>query len=139
MPEPTAVPEPTDVPAQEAEATPVPEVVALPGKHVVQNGENLFRIALKYGMTVEAVAQANGITNPALIFVGQELNISGEPGTPAPVPAPAPGTPTTHVVQPGENLFRIALKYNYSQYYLADYNNISNPALIFVGQVIQIP
>ena len=31
--------------------------------HVVQPGENLFRIALRYGVTVNAIANANGLTN----------------------------------------------------------------------------
>jgi nucleoid-associated protein YgaU len=63
-----------------------------PIKHTVQAGENLTQIALKYGTTVEAIAQANGITNPSLILVGQVLTI---PGT-APVP--------TATLQPGSRL-----------------------------------
>ena len=124
----------------EAAATPAPTTT--PGKHVVQAGENLFRIALRYGTTVEAIAKANGITNAALIYVGQTLTIPGGApggGTPPAPPAPGTGGEKVHIVQPGENLFRIALKYNYSQYYLAKYNGISNPALIYVGQEIRIP
>ncbi len=124
----------------EAAATPAP--TSTPGKHVVQAGENLFRIALRYGTTVEAIAQANGITNAALIYVGQTLTIPGGTpggGTPPATPAPGTGGEKVHIVQPGENLFRIALKYNYSQYYLAKYNGIANPSLIYVGQVIRIP
>jgi lipoprotein NlpD len=62
--------------------------------------------------------------------------IPGADGQPA--PAPQPGG-TTHVVQPGENLFRIALRYNLNYVYLAQYNGISNPAKIRVGQVLRIP
>jgi LysM repeat protein len=119
------------------EATTEPVTTSTPGKHVVQAGENLFRIALRYGTTVDAIAKANGITNAALIYVGQVLTIPG--GTGDEPPAPAPGGEKVHIVQPGENLFRIALKYNYSQYYLAKYNGIANPSLIYVGQVIRIP
>ena len=129
-----------DAAAATPAAAPEPAAVSTPGKHVVQAGENLFRIALRYGTSVEAIAKANGITNSALIYVGQTLTIpGGAPGAP-PAPAPAPGTGAkVHIVQPGENLFRIALKYNYSQYYLATYNGIANPSLIYVGQVIRIP
>ena len=129
-----------DAAAATPAAAPEPAAVSTPGKHVVQAGENLFRIALRYGTSVEAIAKANGITNSALIYVGQTLTIpGGAPGAP-PAPAPAPGTGAkVHIVQPGENLFRIALKYNYSQYYLAKYNGIANPSLIYVGQVIRIP
>src|SRR5574341_510584 len=45
--------------------------------HVVQPGENLFRISLRYGVTVQAIAEANGIANPNLIIVGQTLVIPG--------------------------------------------------------------
>ena len=102
--------------------------------HTVQRGENLFRIALRYGTTVQAIASANGIANPALIYVGQVLVISTSGGQP-----PAPPAGGTYVVQPGDNLFRIALRYDLSYTYLAQYNGIANPAYIYVGQVLRIP
>jgi len=102
--------------------------------HVVQNGENLFRIALNYGTTVQAITSANGIANPSQIQVGQQLVI---PGT-APEPS-SPSDGSTYVVQPGDNLFRIALRYNLNYLYLAQYNGISNPSNVYVGQVIHIP
>lgn len=117
--------------------------------HTVQPGENLSRIALKYGTTVQAIVQANNITNPNLIFSGQVLIIPGAVITPTPLPAgtqtamPSPAAPpvveTVHVVQPGENLFRIALKYNLPTAYLASYNGITNPNVIYVGQRLRIP
>jgi len=42
--------------------------------HVVRRGENLFRIALRYGTTVQAIMAANGLTNYT-IYVGQQLRI----------------------------------------------------------------
>lgn len=47
--------------------------------------------------------------------------------------------PATHTVAPGENLFRIGLKYGMSWIPLAVYNNIPNANLIYTGQVIRIP
>ena len=124
---PTSTPVPTTVP------TPVPtEAVSGERTHVVQPGENLFRIALHYGMTYTALAAANGIINPDLVYVGQRLTIPTE-GT-------APTAPTgTHVVQPGENLFRIALKYGVTVEALAVANGISNVNLIYPGQKLRIP
>ncbi|MEB2286979.1 MAG: LysM peptidoglycan-binding domain-containing protein [Anaerolineae bacterium] len=130
-----------------------PMLVAAQGgqtTHTVQAGENLTRIALKYGTTVQVIVQANNITNPNLVFVGQVLTIPGAGITPtlqptgtvsAPPPQPttAPAGETIHVVQPGENLFRVALKYGLSTAFLASYNGITNPNVIYVGQRIRIP
>lgn len=138
-PTPTSIPTPTPSTTAAATNTPVPasptQTPSPTGevKHTVQAGENLFRIALHYGTTVGAVASANGIANPALIYVGQELTISSSGVQP-----PAPGG-TIYVVQPGDNLFRIALSYNMSYITLAQHNGIANPASIYVGQVIRIP
>jgi LysM repeat protein len=111
--------------------------------HVVQPGENLFRIALRYGKTVSALAEANGIVNPNLILVGQVLTIPGTgDGTATPTPdpdQPTPPTTTTHIVQRGENLYRIALRYGTTVSTLAALNNLPNPNLIFVGQHLAIP
>ena len=142
---PTATPPPpTETPTAEP-ATPEPTVVVPPPTptsqpapsgqvtHVVRQGENLFRIALHYGTSVEAIASANGIANPALIYVGQRLTISTQGAQP-----PAPSA-TTYVVQRGDNLFRIALRFNMSHLYLAQYNGIANPSNIYAGQVLRIP
>jgi putative chitinase len=92
----------------------------------------LFRISLYYGLSYHTVAAANGIINPDVIYVGQRLTIPAE-GT---VPAQPTGI---HVVQPGENLFRIALKYGVTVEAIAVANNISNVNLIYPGQRLIIP
>jgi N-acetylmuramoyl-L-alanine amidase len=50
----------------------------------VRTGDQLSRIARKYGVTVAAIQKANNIKNPNLIRVGQKLII------PLPVASPAP-------------------------------------------------
>jgi len=102
--------------------------------HVVQRGENLFRIALRYGVTVDALAAANGLVNTSHIVVGQRLTI---PSSSA--PASPPTTSGTHVVRPGENLFRIALRYGLTPRQLASANGIVNPNRVYVGQRLTIP
>lgn len=57
------------------------------GVYVVQRGDTVASIAYRYGTTIAAIASANGLTNPGLIYVGQRLTIpSGS------APAPASGT-----------------------------------------------
>lgn len=52
-----------------------------PGQHVVQAGDTLGKIAQQYGVSLEALMQANGLSDPNLLSVGQALDI----------PAPSPG------------------------------------------------
>jgi LysM repeat protein len=99
--------------------------------HVVQRGENLFRIALRYGTTVQAIANRNGIVNPALIGTGQRLIIPAGGGSTPPA--------RIHTVQRGENLYRIALRYGTTPWAIAVANGLSNIHYIYVGQQLRIP
>jgi len=46
---------------------------------------------------------------------------------------------TIHVVQPGETLYQIGLLYGLTWQEIAEYNDITNPDAIDVGQEIRIP
>jgi LysM repeat protein len=100
--------------------------------HVVRPGENLYRIALRYGTTVRAIAAANHISNPNLIYVGQRLVIPTGGST---VP---PGS-CTYVVRRGDTLYSIARHFGVSLTTLVSVNHIANPSLIYVGQRLVIP
>ena len=106
------------------------------GVHIVQRGENLYRIAVRYGTTVQALAAANGIVNTSRIYVGQRLVIPGHSGSP---PSTPPASGQTYVVRRGDTLSAIALRYGVSVWAIAQLNAISNPSLIYVGQVLHIP
>ena len=111
-----------------------------PRTHVVQPGENLYRIGLQYGISWVVLAEANNITNPNRIVVGQELTIPSESDDDdEPSPTPTPGEETTYVVQPGDNLYRIGRMFNMSWVEIAEANGIVNPNHILVGQVLTIP
>ena len=80
---PTGTPQPTSIlmPTRPATATPpfTPTLAPTPTSstrtHTVQSGETLAIIADNYGVTVEAIVELNGLTNPNTIEVGQELLI----------------------------------------------------------------
>lgn len=109
-------------------------VLAQGRTHVVQPGETLFSIARRYGLTVQQVAAANGITNPALIYAGQVLTIPGGGGTPGPTPT----GPQTYTVQPGDTLFRIARRFGTSVDTLVRLNGLANADVLYVGQILLI-
>ena len=76
----------------------VPGPAAAQGSvHVVQRGENLTGIARRYGTSVSAIMQANGVRNANFIWVGQRLVIpvcgSTTPVTSTPTESPTPTGP----------------------------------------------
>lgn len=101
--------------------------------HVVQRGETLFRIAMRYGTTVEAIAAANGISDPRYISVGQRLLIPN-----ARLDVDVPGAPITHSVAPGDTLRTLAAVYQTTAEGIAAANSITNPARLFIGQELTI-
>lgn len=71
---------------------------------------------------------------------GYSKSGGGSTPTPQPQPTPQPSTGvTTYVVKKGDTLSGIASRYGTTYQALAQYNGISNPNLIYVGQVIKIP
>jgi LysM repeat protein len=108
--------------------------------YIVQVNDTLSLIARRYNTTLATLTQLNGILNPNLIFIGQRLIVPSATGGSVVFPVtPQPTTPTTYVVQPGDTLFRIALRLNVNLVALANANNITNYNRIFVGQVLVIP
>ncbi len=111
--------------------------------YVVQPGDNLYRISLRYNVTIAAIVSANGIPNPNLIYVGQRLVIPDGGTTPpppgTPVPTQPPGQETIYIVVPGDTLGRIAQRFQTTIQAIAVRNGITNINLIFVGQRLVIP
>ncbi len=91
---------PTSAPPPEASATPAPaETRTGRTTHVVQPGETLSQIAQRYGVSVEAIVQANGLADPSLIYPGQTLIIPA-PGEAVPTATPRPPTATPQPAPP---------------------------------------
>lgn len=106
--------------------------------YVVQPGDTLYAIARRYGISVNALAAANGLTTRSWIYVGQSLTLPDAGTAPAPAPAPTPATTGIHIVQPGENLFRLGLRYGTTAAAIRAANGLSSD-LIYVGQRLVIP
>lgn len=112
--------------------------------YTVQSGDTLSVISSDYGTTVNALASANNLSNPDLIYVGQVIEIPGTDGDDSGGGNGDSGSDettggTTYTVQSGDTLSVIASDYGTTVDALASENSISNPNLIFVGQVLEIP
>src|SRR3954465_5327322 len=75
----------------------VSQVRAQGQTYTVQPGDNMFRIALRFGVTVEALAAANGIVDVTHVYVGQVLVI---PTGAVPQPQTDPALPQPQQPQP---------------------------------------
>jgi len=110
--------------------------------HIVARGENLFRIAQQYDRTIQEIAQANGMSEPYVIHAGNQLIIPAPGGVtqaPAPAPASQPTVTNTYTVQRGDSLSTIAAQFNINYFELAQLNGITDPDVLSVGQVLQVP
>jgi LysM repeat protein len=94
-----------DVPAGFAlYVPPVPTLTVIPcgppagyvKRHVVQPGDNLYRIALSYGITYPQLQRANCMGSSTTIYAGQLLWV---PNIPTRTPVPPTFTPVTPVEQ----------------------------------------
>jgi LysM repeat protein len=93
-PEPSSTPLPSDTPRPPT-ATPSGETVV----HTVQSGETLSGIAAQYGVSMQAIVDANGITDPGHIVTGQKLIIPVS-GTVPPAPTRTPGAQASNTPKP---------------------------------------
>ena len=99
--------------------------------YVVQSGDTLSSIANKFGTSYQALASLNGISNPNYIYVGQVLKVKGNTSN-----TTTNSSSRNCTVQPGDTLSSIANILGVSTSYLAQKNGISNPNLIYPGQLL---
>ena len=140
--------------------TSIPRVGDQEGQYyTVQEQDTLFSISVRFGTSIEELMLVNDM-NDDLLSIGQELFIPvpPTPEEPTPIPqemaAPPPGPSLVepmesrpalqqgniYVVQAGDNLFRIALRFGISMDAIAEANNIVPPwYVIYTGQQLVIP
>lgn len=105
-------------------------------KHVVKKGENLYRISVKYDMTIAEIISLNpdkamGVVESDILFIPNAKVLSSE----RPVAARA----TAHIVKPKETLYSIARDYKVAFGDLRKLNEAALEAGLKIGQTIKIP
>jgi LysM repeat protein len=105
-------------------------------RYVVQRGDTLWGISRRYGVDAAALRAANGLSSSNL-RIGQQLRVPVV-GGPAGAPSPEPAEQAVYRVRPGDNLWRIALRYGTVVGLIQQVNGLSSTR-IFPGQVLQIP
>ncbi|MFV1960964.1 MAG: LysM peptidoglycan-binding domain-containing protein [Acidimicrobiia bacterium] len=113
---------------------PPPKPPTHSGVHKVARGESVKSIATDHSVTVEQITRANGIIS-GVIYFGYSLLLDG-PGYVAEATGTGEGT---YTVKTGDRLGDIAARHGTTISQLSSANNISNPNLIRVGQVLVVP
>ena len=105
--------------------------------YIVKPGDTLGNIAIQYNTSVNELVRMNNISNPNLIYPGEKIVIynddvsigSGQNAT----------GKILYRIKSGNTLSQIALNYNTTVQAIAELNQITNPNLIYVGELIRIP
>ncbi len=109
-----------------------------PVVHVVQPGDNLGRLSERYGISIGALALANGLSS-SVIHVGQHLVIPGSDWAVNPESKGRdPHQAITYVVRRGDYLGRVAREYDTTVEAIMNASSLASP-LIITDQFLTIP
>jgi murein DD-endopeptidase MepM/ murein hydrolase activator NlpD len=99
--------------------------------YIVQEGDSLWDIALRFHLSMDELAQANGISDPNQLSAGSQLIIPGLQGV--------SGVLTTQTVPFGENLRSLSRRSQTSEPVLVKLNHLTSPAELYAGYSLVLP
>src|SRR6266513_3117836 len=111
---------------------------AAAGAYVLRPGDTLSGVAARNRVSVAALAQANGITNPDRVLAGTSLRITGVLATAGTPRAGAGPAGSTYVVKAGDNLETPARRFGITTKALAAANSVRNPDLVVIGTTLKV-
>jgi membrane-bound lytic murein transglycosylase D len=104
--------------------------------HVVRRGESLWTIARAYGVSVNSLANLNGMEPGDTLRAGRKIKIRGGSGASGPVVVAGNGEQMTYTVRRGDTLSHIARRFSVSVSQLLSWNGLSRNDQIMPGQRI---
>lgn len=112
--------------------------------YYVQPGDTLWAISVRYGVTTYRLIDLNPGLNANALWIGQVIIIQdgGNTWTPTPGNNGGSGVPSVnrvHIVEPGDTLWQIAVRYSASIKAIMNANGITDANTLWVGQRLIIP
>ncbi len=104
--------------------------------YTIKSGDTLYKLAITYNTTVEAIMAINPGINPNNLQIGQRICIPGTGPTP---PRQCPSGSFPYTIKSGDTLYKLAITYNTTVEAIMAINPGINPNNLQIGQVICIP
>ncbi|MBT4588646.1 MAG: peptidoglycan DD-metalloendopeptidase family protein [Rhodospirillaceae bacterium] len=106
--------------------TPASQRADIPASGIIQvkNGDTLFILSRRYGVSARAIIEANDLTPPYRLQRGESLILP---------------RPRIHQIARGDSLYKISRRYGVDAYELARLNHLQPPYRIYVGQKLVLP
>jgi LysM repeat protein len=136
--------------------TPAPVPAPAPSNgstYVIASGDTVSSIAAKFGVSVQAILDANGLQRSSIIYAGRTLTIPGaslaiapvssvspiEANDPPSTPVVGPPTGASYVIASGDTVSSIAAKFGVSVQAILDANGLQRSSIIYAGRTLTIP
>lgn len=122
----TVQPPSTEAPPVSNEPPPSVQVSITETAYTVKKGDTLYYIARKYGVKVDTLFSANGLTKESRLEVGKQIKIP---------------IPKDHVyfLKPGDTLWRLSKRYGTTVAILCEINGIADSTKLSVNQAVILP
>lgn len=99
--------------------------------YIVQPGDTLFSISIRFGVSLDELIQANNLTNPDILSPGTAIKIPGLTGI--------SGTLTTETIQLGETLRSLSIQYQIPINIISKLNRLTGPMEAYAGASLVLP
>ncbi|WP_180994412.1 LysM peptidoglycan-binding domain-containing protein [Bacillus sp. Marseille-P3661] len=123
-----------------------PNGTSVPSTYIVTSGDSLSAIARKFNISVSNIKEWNQLTKDT-IYVGQVLKLTNDKLNPAPTTTNSQTQTTgtasitydTHIIQKGDNMWNLSVKYGVPMSELLKTNGMTQSSPLSIGQIIKVP
>jgi LysM repeat protein/uncharacterized protein YkwD len=146
------VPDNATAPMPQVVVAAPPAVQQSGARYTVQQGDTLYSIGTRYGLTWQQMARANGLGEFSVLKVGSQIVLPGVDSVDQQI-ASAPLTQSAAVAETatvnvdeifytvveGDTIYGIALRYGVNWETLATYNDFAENSILSIGAQVKIP